>query len=431
MMEKAARQASSKRMNLTMEIPDKLTDNNKEDTDMLNRWGILGIATLAQNLAIGLTFGSYGLLIAEIADTFNSSRSQVALGIALITVVMGLMAPALGYLLDRWSIRNTMIIGALVSAGGFWLAAQASTLATLLICFGIVVGIGITAMGVLPASKLAANWFPGSSGKALGIVSLPVVVALGPPLFARVIEASGWRTLFFDFSLVYLLVIPLLLLVRNRPPRTAENVRSQTGPMPAGAWSDSLLDRRLWVLVMIAGIMFSGGIMLVTHIVQHAIDIGIDTTKASLLLSVNGIAAMGGALTFGWLADRIGPQGAVLVNLLLQAIAWPVLLMQAQFTGLAMTITVLGLCGGGAHPALSALVARVFGAERFGTLMGQITLLVIPFNFGSAPLAGLLYDRTGSYTLAFWCYAGLCVGSAAMMLLIGRQLSSAGQSVAA
>ncbi|GAB3279912.1 MFS transporter [Parahaliea aestuarii] len=386
---------------------------------MLNRWHILGIATVSQNLAIGFTFGSYGLLIAEIAETFSSSRSQVALGIALISVVMGLMAPALGYLLDRWSIRNTMILGALVTSCGFWLAAQATSLTTLLICFGIVVGIGITAMGVLPASKLAANWFPDSTGKALGIVSLPIMVALGPPFFVGIINSEGWRVLFTDFSLVYLLLIPFLAVIKNQPSPGQGEAGSMPGSAVPSAWSESMRDARLWILVVVAGIIFSGGIMLVTHIVQHAIDIGIDATRASLLLSVNGIAAMAGALFFGWLADRIGAHGAILVNLTLQAIAWSALLMQAHFPGLVITVAVLGLCGGGGHPAMATLVGKVFGAQRFGTLMGQVTLLVIPFNFGSAPLAGLLYDRSGSYSLAFLCYAGLCT-SAIVLILVTR-----------
>ncbi|WP_157976569.1 MFS transporter [Parahaliea mediterranea] len=401
---------------------------------MPNRWVILAIATVMQNLAIGLTFGSYGLLIGEISEAFGSSRSQVSLGIACITLVMGVFSPLLGYLLDRYSIRNLMVFGSLTTALGFYLASTTTTLAGFLLCIGLVVGMGITAMGVLPASKLAANWFPESTGKALGFVSLPILIAIGPPLFSAVIAATGWRQLFVYFSLIYLAVLPLLLLVRNQPnAATRQPTAADAGARPAAStvrWSESLRDGRLWFIVLIAGVMFSGGIMLVTHIVQHAMDLGVAPTRAAILLSVNGTAALVGAMAFGWLCDRLSPAMAVCINLGLQALLWPVLLYQHQLTGLVPAIAVLGLCGGGAHPALSALVGQVFGAERFGTLMGQIALLVIPFNFGAAPLAGLLYDNTGSYTAAFWAYGGMCLAAALFMLLASRRVTG-GASAAA
>lgn len=391
----------------------------------MNRpWIVISLAFLAQNLAIGLTFGAYGLLIGDIADEFSGSRSQVSFGIALITLVMGLFSPALGYVLDRWSIRGTMMIGAALTALGFQLGAHAQSLTMFLTCFGLLVGAGITCMGVLPAGKLAANWFPQATGKALGFVSLPILIAVGPPLFGWVIEHSGWRELFRYFSYVYLGFLPLLLLVRNHPEGATAPAQAavSASSAPTVRWRDSLADKRLWLMVLIGGIMFSGGIVLVTHVVQHAVGFGIDLAKASLLLSVNGIAAVVGAMLFGWLSDRLSPAAAVTINLAVQALMWPFVLMQTDLTGLILAVSVLGICGGGAHPALSALVGSVFGAQRFGTILGQITLLVIPFNFGAAPLAGWLYDINGSYAAAFILYAGLCLFATVVMALLGYRM---------
>lgn len=392
---------------------------------MPQRWIILCIATLAQNLAIGLTFGTYGLLIGDVATAFSSNRSEVSFGIALVTLVMGLMSPALGYALDRWSIRATMMAGALATSLGFYLASTSGSLGQFLLCFGLVVGFGITALGVLPASKLAANWFPDATGKALGIVSLPILIAIGPPVFSAVVAATGWRELFRYFSLVYLAMVPLLMLVRNRPAASETPRGADSAPGAVVPWGESLRDGRLWFLVCIAGVMFSGGIALVTHIVQHAVELGVNPTHAALLLSVNGGAALLGAMGFGWVCDRLSPLAGVTINLATQALMWPWLLYQTGLPGLVSAVAVLGLCGGGAHPAVSALVGRVFGAERFGTLMGQITLLVIPFNFGAAPLTGFLYDHFGSYTPAFVLFTGLCLlASLAVLTLAPRVLNA-------
>ena len=387
---------------------------------------VLGIATTAQNLAIGITFGAYGLLIADLAEAFDAGRSQLSLGIALVSLVMGLCAPALGLLLDRWSIRGTMLLGTGLAATGFLLAAGASSLSVFLLSYGLIVGAGIAGFGVLPAGKLAANWFPHATGRALGIVSLPILVAVGPPLFGWILEVSDWRALLRGFALACLCLAPLLLLLRDQPPG-AESVSSHSAGAaarsPGEGWRSALADGRLWLLVLIGGAMFSGGIVLVTHVVQHALQLGVSLPQASLLLSVNGLAAIAGAALFGWLADRLRPTGALAINLALQALAWPVLIMQDSLVGLALATAVLGLCGGGAHPALSTLLGRIYGARRFGTMLGLLTLLVIPFNFGAAPIAGLFFDLAGSYTPAFVLLSTLALVGLLLVLLLRRRLT--------
>ena len=87
---------------------------------------------------------------------------------------------------------------------------------------------------------------------------------------------------------------------------------------------------------------------------------------------------------------------------------------------MAVGVAVLGLCAGGAFPALSALAGQIFGAQRVGTVLGQIMLLIIPFNFGAAPLAGYLYDFSGSYFLSFLLQAALCLGALAGLLVLAR-----------
>ena len=51
---------------------------------------MLLLAFFAQNLAVGIPFGSFGLLIGDIARDFHAGHSQVSLGIALLMLMMGL-----------------------------------------------------------------------------------------------------------------------------------------------------------------------------------------------------------------------------------------------------------------------------------------------------------------------------------------------------
>jgi hypothetical protein len=56
--------------------------------------------------------------------------------------------------------------------------------------------------------------------------------------------------------------------------------------------------------------------------------------------------------------------------------------------------------------------------------MGLLTLLLIPFTFGAAPIAGLLYDRAGDYGSAFMLVAGLALTGLLLVALLGARLQA-------
>ncbi len=75
-------------------------------------WRMVALGFLAQNLAIGLTFGSFGVLIKPVATDLGASRAAASLGIAIILLLMGFAGPVLGTALTRYPINRIMMIGA-------------------------------------------------------------------------------------------------------------------------------------------------------------------------------------------------------------------------------------------------------------------------------------------------------------------------------
>src|SRR5690348_5013757 len=112
------------------------------------------IAFAAFNVAVGLTFGAVGLLIEPLTLEFGASKSQMSLCIALVSLIMAASSPVVGLLLDRWSVRGTMLAGCLVYIAAFLLAANAHSTLLFLFAFGVLGGIGFAIIGVLPAGKL-------------------------------------------------------------------------------------------------------------------------------------------------------------------------------------------------------------------------------------------------------------------------------------
>ena len=122
-------------------------------------WRMVGLGFVTTNIAIGTTFGSYGILVKPVTESFEAPRSLGALGIALIILLIGLISPLLGTALDRRSIRLIMAAGAGLLATGFALASIAPNMILFLLTFGVIVGIGCTMLGTLPATILVNNWF--------------------------------------------------------------------------------------------------------------------------------------------------------------------------------------------------------------------------------------------------------------------------------
>jgi len=157
-----------------------------------------------------------------------------------------------------------------------------------------------------------------------------------------------------------------------------------------------------------------------SHLVPFATDRGISTTSAALLLSVNGVFSMAGALLFGQVADRIGARATLGLIGLVQAACWSGIIFADSFMLFLPFLVGIGLCGGGTHTAFSALLNAAYGRASFANALGLATLLMLPFTFVAAPLAGWIFDSTGSYVIAFQVQIAAFLAAAVVYLVIYR-----------
>jgi MFS family permease len=304
------------------------------------------------------------------------------------------------------------------------------------------------AVGPLAGTTLVANWFTERRGIALGIAGMGISASgfAIAPVATLVIGAIGWRDTFLVYGAVPLLVVlPLAwLVVVNRPeqiglrPDGAPDPGTEalsTGDPPASLpapeeqhlapavevdWStrSALGQRNLWVIaIAIALNSCSNGAML-THIIPHATDSGFEPLAAAWVLSC--IAGFGtvGKLLFGWIADRIDKRLALWCATGLQGLGIVLILNAEQYHLLLLAGAVYGLGMGGMPPLAGALIGAAFGRYRFGRIMGLMNPLMLPIRVLGIPYAGWIYDRTGSYEIAFLTFVGLCALSIAVLAFL-------------
>ena len=77
-------------------------------------------------------------------------------------------------------------------------------------------------------------------------------------------------------------------------------------------------------------------------------------------------------------------------------------------------------------PLQGALVGRMFGRERFGIALGAMRPAMFPLQIIGVPLAGWIFDTTGSYDIAFEIFLGLYLLAAIVASRFGEMRQEPG-----
>lgn len=365
------------------------------------------LAWLAQNVAIGLTIGVYGTLITSFERSYGVNRSVSTLGISFVLLSFALVGPIAGTLLHRISIKGAMVAGAALSTIGYGLASSASSMTTVLICYGLLIGPGAALLGGMLPSALISNWFETGRGRALGIVNMPLLVAVAPLVSSWILLNFGLSAVFSVLAVVMLCLIPLMLLIVDHP--------SKKGLLPVGSGSGSGQDTNqalfaysalvrmpiFWRILALGCVMAGGGSIMGVHIVPMAIGLGVEPSQAALLLASIGALGILGSPFFGMIADRLGGLAALSLNAILQALLWSALLIQPSFPLLLLISSGLGLTAGGMIASLGSTFSEYFGTSNFGRAYGLFALCCLPFTVGGPMIAGHLFSTQGSYLVPF------------------------------
>lgn len=384
------------------------------EQESFSGWRMAALLFVVLNVVLGVNFGSYGALVGAIETEFGTSRALASAGSSVLTLSMGLLSPFAGALMSRFPIKLLMMAGALASAAGYLLIAHVHSVYAMLACYGLLIGPGFCLVGIIPCTNIVSNWFVSGRGKAIGLMNMPFGNMVMPLAAAALVQMAGVRTTFLFFGVLMASLVPLLLLLVDHPARVGQRAKGAVSGVVAGdiavakvAPGQLLRMPALWIMTLGVGILSAAGLVMVTHLAVLATSRGLDLGSASMLLAALGMAGLAGAPLFGWMADRIGGAKAFAILSLAQIPPWLGLIVAgANFPFLLLLAFGIGLCCNGILTLFGTLTAEWMGRERVGIAMGMSYLLQVPLIFGAAPLAGLLFDASGSYDLAIYLHVG-------------------------
>lgn len=391
-------------------------------------WRVVLPCFLAQTLAAGFAFGSFGPLLASTEQHFGVTRTVAATGMSLIMLAVGGLAPLLGGVLQKVSVRNAMICGAVLSAVGYLGLALLSSFGLALVMYGLI-GTGVILLAILGPLTLISRWFKSGQGKVLSIVNLPIALFLTPFIIGELLPEYGRFAVLGGITTIFLLLIPALLLIVEDPVRIGQAPRG-TEMDPGGAAAQVTINDRplsmreilasppFWLLSIVIGVMSGSGTAFLVHIVPFGMERDLSLQTASGLLSVYAGAGIIGTLLIGWITDRIGPPSSLVLTTLCQALVWWGLWHVAGLPLFALA-AIIGMCVVPVTTLHGAALSKLVGSASISRAMGISYAITLPFIFSYAPLIGFLFDKTGGYRLPFLMTAGILgIASLCSVLMI-------------
>lgn len=394
-------------------------------------------AGMGINLALGVLY-TWSVISKGIPDEWQWSEADKSWPYAVACLVFCLVMVPAGRMQDRIGPRIVATVGGILVGAGMILASFTTTPTGYIIGFGVLAGAGI-GCGYASTTPPAVKWFPpAKTGLIAGIVvsGFGLASVYAAPLAKWLTAAYGIQTMILVLGVAFVCVVVALAQLLKPPHRVYQFMQGfgQAGVMKAAAANPTLQRQdftpgemlRTWQFYLLwfmyacgagAGLMVIGKLAAIVKI-QAGVELGF------VLVAVLAVGNGAGRIAAGILSDKIGRKPTMFICFILQAVL-VILLSQTVVGGVLASVPVLAavsaLIGAnyGANLALFPSVTKdYYGLRNFGINYGLVFTAWGVGGFMLAMLAGNVYDRTQSFTFAYYCSAGLLVAAAAVTLLL-------------
>ncbi|KAG7282035.1 hypothetical protein CRUP_020140 [Coryphaenoides rupestris] len=383
---------------------------------------------------------------------------------ALAMGMIFLCSPVVSMFTDHFGCRKTAVGGATVAFIGLLSTSFATSLTLRYFTYGILFGCG-SSFAFQPSLVILGHYFRRRLGLANGVVTAGAsLFSMGLPVLLQEVAKPLGLSRTFQIISIFMLVQALLALTfrpllpvgqgcgpggmpssTSGPPGAQQAVGGGGCGGGGGAtmaqasrWSRALAQVRRYFNLRVFHIVtyrvwaFGVATAVLGYFVPY-MHLFKETEKEWVLLVCIGASSGVGRLAFGKIGDHVPG----LQKIYMQATSFLVLGLMCilipqcwVFEGLVGVCVLLGLCDGCFLTLMAPVAFELVGPMRASQAIGYLLgLMAVPMTAGP-PIAGLLHDYFGNFTLAF-SLAGVppVVGAVVLFLvpLIHRRLQ-AGQA---
>jgi MFS family permease len=374
-------------------------------TQTTGKWHGAVVALICGSIILLVSLGirhAFGLFLQPVTMDQGWGRETFAFAIALQNLVWGFSQPITGMLSDRFGARPVVASGALLYGLGLWVMSQVAGEVVFIFGAGVLIGLGLsgTTFPVIfgAISRLVA---PQQRSFAMGITMS--VGSFGQfamlPISLGLITGLEWQSALIVLSILAILMFPLAFGIRSASPSTffAEEDVSFTQ-----ALRDAFGLRDFWLLSL--GFFACGFqvVFIAVHLPAFLMDKGVGDGVAMTVLALIGLVNIAGTYYAGlWGGRHSKPMLLTWIYLGRAAVISAFVLLPITSTTAYIFGALMGLFWLSTIPLTNGVVASVWGIKHMSMLGGIVFFGHQLGSFAGGWMGGWLYDRTGSYDIAW------------------------------
>src|SRR5271157_5795641 len=362
----------------------------------INRWWRV-VGGLSMNLALG-TLYAWSIFVAPLEKEFGWKRAQTSAVFGIAVVVFALSFILAGRLQDKFGPFWISLTGGVLVSLGFFLCAFTHSLTYLIVCFGVIGGLG-NGFGYSTPIPVMAKWFPDKRGLAVGLAVAGYgggSAIFGPLANLYLIPNYGVHSTFKILGGIFLVMTVFgAFLLRNPPagykpkgwaPAPASKSAATTYEFTPGEVLRTPAFYFMWIAYALG---CSAGLMVISQLVPFAKSVGIPSTMlASLGLVVGAVGNASGRILSGWMSDHLGRNNVLRLMIGVSMVAMPILYaVGGNVAGLFVMLFIVYWCYGTQLSVNGAAAADFWGTKNAGINYGML--------FTAWGVAGLLGGRIG------------------------------------
>ncbi len=375
-------------------------------------WIMVVIGVFIQALRASMIY-TFGIFLIPLTTEFNWDRGALSLAYSITMLIGAGLGIFSGRLSDKYGPRILVTLSGLLTGIGFLLMSQINSLWQVYLIWGTFMAVGFSC-GYIPVLSTISRWFVRKRGLAMGITvaGFSLGAIIWPPLIQWLISSYSWQQAYIVLGLItIMLIIPLAQFMKHSPQRVGlkpygedealEDKQSLASTSGGLSFKQSIKTRHFGVLAAILVCFLFVLEIITVHFVPHAVDIGISAIVAASIVSITAIAGIIGKLFSGFISDKVGgrPVLAASLGMLIIAIIW--LLFAKEVWMFYVFAVIFGFAYGGIIPLQMLVPTELFGLKFSGMIIGGIMIVAEIGGAIGAPLAGVIFDITGSYSVAF------------------------------
>ncbi len=390
-------------------------------------WWIVFACFLMAFYVGGALFYGFTAFFEPIVEEFGWSYTQVSIAFSLRGLEMGILAPIMGFLVDRFGSRKLIFSGTFIVGFSLILLGLTNSLVMFYSAF-ILLALGASGCASTVLMTAVAYWFRRNVGKAMGIVACGFGVGgILIPLIVWLIDLYQWRTALFILGLgMWALGIPLSFVIRHRPEQYGYSPDGEIPTEPGsihgdldreeGTFKEALKSGNFWKIGVAEAIRMMITMAVITHIMPYLSSIGMSRANAAFVATSIPLLSVIGRFGFGWLGDIFDKR---------YVLAWTYCLLGMGTLAFSYIhvkwlifpfLLLFSPAFGGTVSLRGAIVREYFGRASFGRLFGIIIGMSAIGGVIGPSVAGWTFDNVGGYQPVWLSFAGTTVIAIVLLL---------------